>query len=184
MHGPFRRIITSHTAADTDGSHVAVFDDAPAFRSALDGGAAFTALFATLGLPAVSAHSIDSAGIDAAAALAPAVVTPNGVNCQVTDLAPRFRVAMHRTNSVDYNILLSGSVYLITPDGEGEKRTLVNAGEIVIQRGTVHGWEAGPEGARWVSVIVNAEPVMAGGKPLEEVDFRECVCVARGLTAE
>ncbi|KAL1413225.1 hypothetical protein Q8F55_000978 [Vanrija albida] len=172
MHGPFRRIITSHASSDTDGSRVELHDDTPAFRTALDGGAAFTALFATLGLPAVSAHTIDKQGIDEAAALAPAVVTPNGVNCQVTDLAPGFRVAYHRTNSVDYNILLAGSVYLITPDGDSETRTLVKAGEIVIQRGTIHGWEAGPEGARWVSVIVNAEPVAAGGKPLEEVDFQ------------
>jgi hypothetical protein len=79
---------------------------------------------------------------------------------------------MHRSNSIDYNVFVSGHAYLITPSASGEEeRTLVTAGEVVVQRGTLHAWEAGPEGARWVTVVVAALPVEVGGKPLEEVDF-------------
>jgi hypothetical protein len=43
---------------------------------------------------------------------------------------------MHRTQSIDYGIVLEGEVTLILDEGE----TLVRAGDIVIQRGTNHGW--------------------------------------------
>ena len=168
----FRRIVTTHHESDTDGSKVQIYDDTLPMRSVLDGDAHMTPLFASLGLPAKSAHHIDQTGIKDAMALAPSVVTPNGVNGQVTDLAPNAKVGMHRTNSIDYNVILKGSVWLITPSGDGkEERIKVHAGEVVVQRGTIHAWEATEEGARWCTVIVSALPVEAGGKPLEEVDF-------------
>lgn len=43
---------------------------------------------------------------------------------------------MHRTETVDYGIVLEGELVLILDDGE----TTVRAGDIVIQRGTNHGW--------------------------------------------
>lgn len=43
---------------------------------------------------------------------------------------------MHKTQTLDYIIILSGEIYLITEDGE----TLLKAGDIVIQRGTNHAW--------------------------------------------
>lgn len=43
---------------------------------------------------------------------------------------------MHRTETVDYGIVLEGEIVLIVDEGE----TTVRAGDIVIQRGTNHGW--------------------------------------------
>jgi len=43
---------------------------------------------------------------------------------------------MHRTETVDYGIVLEGELTLILDVGE----TIVRAGDIVIQRGTNHGW--------------------------------------------
>lgn len=43
---------------------------------------------------------------------------------------------MHRTETVDYGIVLEGELVLIVDDGE----TVVRAGDIVVQRGTNHGW--------------------------------------------
>ena len=43
---------------------------------------------------------------------------------------------MHRTETVDYGIVLEGEIMLILDESE----TLVRAGDIVIQRGTNHGW--------------------------------------------
>jgi len=43
---------------------------------------------------------------------------------------------MHRTETVDYGIVLDGEITLVLDVGE----TLVRAGDIVIQRGTNHGW--------------------------------------------
>ncbi|RSH82717.1 uncharacterized protein EHS24_007711 [Apiotrichum porosum] len=172
LHGSFRQIITTHAPGDTDGSKVQVIANPLTLKTGLDGNAAFSPIFASVGVPAKSDHILTPAGISDSMALAPSVVTPNGVNAQVTDLAPNFKVGMHRSNSIDYNVFVSGHAYLITPSASGEEeRTLVTAGEVVVQRGTLHAWEAGPEGARWVTVVVAALPVEVGGKPLEEVDF-------------
>jgi Cupin domain len=43
---------------------------------------------------------------------------------------------MHRTETVDYGIILSGEIYLIVDQGE----ILCRPGDIVIQRGTNHAW--------------------------------------------
>jgi mannose-6-phosphate isomerase-like protein (cupin superfamily) len=43
---------------------------------------------------------------------------------------------MHRTETIDYGIVLEGELVLIMDEGE----TTVRAGDIVIQRGTNHGW--------------------------------------------
>jgi hypothetical protein len=43
---------------------------------------------------------------------------------------------MHRTQTIDYGIMLEGELTLIMDIGE----TTVRAGDIVIQRGTNHGW--------------------------------------------
>lgn len=43
---------------------------------------------------------------------------------------------MHKTETLDYIIILSGELYLIMDEGE----TLLKPGDIVIQRGTNHAW--------------------------------------------
>jgi len=43
---------------------------------------------------------------------------------------------MHRTETIDYGILLSGEIWLIVDEGEVK----LNPGDIVIQRGTSHAW--------------------------------------------
>ncbi|MEN4760060.1 cupin domain-containing protein [Chryseobacterium sp. C39-AII1] len=43
---------------------------------------------------------------------------------------------MHKTQTLDYIIILSGELYLIMEEGE----TLLKPGDIVIQRGTNHAW--------------------------------------------
>jgi len=44
---------------------------------------------------------------------------------------------MHRTETVDYGIVLEGEVFLLLDDSE----VRVQAGDVVIQRGTDHAWE-------------------------------------------
>jgi mannose-6-phosphate isomerase-like protein (cupin superfamily) len=47
-----------------------------------------------------------------------------------------FSSPVHKSETVDYGIVLEGEVTLIMDEGE----TVVRAGDIVIQRGTNHGW--------------------------------------------
>jgi quercetin dioxygenase-like cupin family protein len=43
---------------------------------------------------------------------------------------------MHRTDSVDYAIILTGEIYMLLDDED----VLLKAGDVVIQRGTNHAW--------------------------------------------
>ena len=43
---------------------------------------------------------------------------------------------MHRTNSVDYAVILSGEIYMLLDEDEVH----LSAGDIVVQRGTNHAW--------------------------------------------
>ncbi len=48
---------------------------------------------------------------------------------------------MHRTETIDYGIVVEGELVLIMDEGE----TTVRAGDIVVQRGTNHGWSNLPD---------------------------------------
>ncbi|MGB5865352.1 MAG: cupin domain-containing protein [Sulfitobacter sp.] len=65
---------------------------------------------------------------------------------------------MHRNETVDYNIILSGEVVAVTEEGE----TLLKAGDVLIQRGTAHTWHNRSERpCVFASVMVSAEPLAA-----------------------
>jgi len=73
---------------------------------------------------------------------------------------------MHRTSSLDYNILVHGELILITEDGT--EKHLKNPGDTVIQRGTMHAWRNPSNGwARWVTVLIAAEPAIVKGEALD-----------------
>lgn len=59
--------------------------------------------------------------------------------------------AMHRTATIDVICLLQGEVDLILDSG----RTRINPGQIVIQRGTSHGWEAHGGPALLLAVLID-----------------------------
>jgi quercetin dioxygenase-like cupin family protein len=74
---------------------------------------------------------------------------------------------MHRTETLDYAIILSGEVDM-TLDGGSVVRKLT-AGDIVVQRGTSHAWAVSGKGpARLVFVLLDAHPVVVGERVLEE----------------
>ncbi|GAB1519091.1 cupin domain-containing protein [Rhizoctonia solani] len=90
------------------------------------------------------------------------LVSPGGTNCRTTDLGPGQVTPMHRTNSIDYNII-SRAVHVLEDGSEQE----VGPGDIVVQRGTNHRWENRTnDWVRWVSVLVEAKPVEVNGKIL------------------
>ena len=62
----------------------------------------------------------------------------------------------HKTNSVDYAIVLSGEIYALMDEGE----VLLRAGDVLVQRGTNHAWSnRTDEPARLAFVLIDAEPV-------------------------
>ena len=87
---------------------------------------------------------------------------------RVVDMLPQSASPFHRTNSLDYGIVLQGQLELELDDGN---KTLLHAGDIVVQRGTIHLWRNPSENevCRIVFVLTEATPVEINGEPLPEV---------------
>lgn len=160
MNRPARRIVTGH---DTQGRSIVQEDGPPARVVTLggDSGTTFHEIWSTGGTPAPidrASGEPDEPGI----ALLPPT---NGTRIRVLDIPPDDGTAaalprgavkalfeaigaghtlpenpphplMHRTETVDYGIVLEGEVTLVLDDSE----TVVRAGDIVVQRGTSHAW--------------------------------------------
>jgi Cupin domain len=59
---------------------------------------------------------------------------------------------MHRTETIDYGIVLEGELILILDEGE----TIVRAGDVIVQRGTSHAWaNRSQAGARIAFVLID-----------------------------
>jgi quercetin dioxygenase-like cupin family protein len=61
---------------------------------------------------------------------------------------------MHRTETIDYGIVLSGEIWLVLDDEEVHLRP----GDIVVQRGTIHAWSnRGTEVCRMAFVLIDGK---------------------------
>ena len=74
---------------------------------------------------------------------------------------------MHRTQSLDYGVVLEGEVEMILDGGETR---LLRRGDVAVQRGTNHAWRntSETEWARMLFVLLASEKVMVAGKELGE----------------
>jgi mannose-6-phosphate isomerase-like protein (cupin superfamily) len=70
-----------------------------------------------------------------------------------TGVKPR-HPAMHRTESIDYGIVLSGEIDMLLDDSEVHLR----AGDVVVQRGTNHAWvNRGNDPCRIAFILIGAK---------------------------
>jgi quercetin dioxygenase-like cupin family protein len=125
-----RRVVTGH---DERGVSVFAADGpVPVVRTAPDG-ALFCEIWATSALPAPLAAAEPDPTLTALS-VPPA---PNGTKIRINVFPPGTVSPMHRTQSVDYGIVLDGEVVLVLDESE----TTLRPGDVVVQRGTNHRWE-------------------------------------------
>lgn len=72
-----------------------------------------------------------------------------GTVLRYVEFAPGYECVMHRTQSVDYGIVTNGEV--VAKFDSGEER-LMHAGDVCIQRGTMHSWKNNSE-TEWARMI-------------------------------
>jgi quercetin dioxygenase-like cupin family protein len=127
-----RRVVTGH---DASGRSV-VLSDGPAPKSfELPGTAVFHEIWSTAGTPAPLRPVEDPDPTGRPLRTPP---DPSGTVIRLVDLRPGAASPMHRTESVDYGIVLAGEVHLVLDDGS---ETRLSPGDVVVQRGTDHAWE-------------------------------------------
>ena len=147
-----RRIVTG---LDADGQSCILFDG-PGGAVTEAGHTRVTALWQTGGAPA------DNSGSDDAAQAFSFAFAHGASKFLIVEFAPSDALVgpgMHATDTIDYGMLLSGRVDLITETGEVE----LVPGDLIVDRGVVHGWRnRGPQVARMLFVNIDALPVGDG----------------------
>lgn len=92
-----------------------------------------------------------------------ATTDPNGTVFRVIEYGPGVAPRNHRTESIDYAVVLSGEIDMQLEGSEVHLRQ----GDVLVQRGTVHNWvNRGTSPCVIAFVLVAAKPVERGEKLL------------------
>lgn len=154
---PVQRIVTGH---DDQGRAVFKSQDITPTKMIPSGDASFLLIWTTQTVPADNNDGTDGRLRDAGLTL------DGGSVIRVVDMMPGRASPMHRTNSIDYGIVLEGEIELELDDGA---RKTVGQGGIIIQRGTNHLWRnATDKVCRIAFILIEAPAYLHDGEPLPE----------------
>ena len=153
-----RRVVTGH---DADGKAVVRIDEVATHLFQGRPGATGCNIWTTEGFP-VNNDGDDDAGQRKGVG----TTIPNGTIFRVLEFAPGLAPRNHRTDSIDYIVCMAGEI-----DMELDDTTVhLKAGDVMVQRGTIHNWiNGGTEPCVLAVILIAAKSVEAGGKVLPAV---------------
>ncbi|KAI7272285.1 hypothetical protein KC345_g7114 [Hortaea werneckii] len=95
------------------------------------------------------------------------LVSGGGTVLRYVDFAPGYECMMHRTQSVDYGIVLEGTIVSVLDSGEEQE---MKRGDVMVQRATMHAWKnpSQTEWARMIFCLQDCKPVYVGGQRFGE----------------
>jgi quercetin dioxygenase-like cupin family protein len=150
-----RRVVTGH---DKGGRAIAMIDEVSQNLRSARPGATACVVWTSEGFPADNDGTADEGLRESGTTL------DNGTVFRILELMPGNTPRIHRTDSIDYAIIMSGEIDMELEPGD---ITHLKAGDVIVQRGTVHNWiNRGPEPCVIAFVLIAAKPVEAGGKVL------------------
>jgi quercetin dioxygenase-like cupin family protein len=149
-----RRVVTGH---DAEGRAVVLIDETAKNLASARPGATACVVWSSEGFP------VDNNGSDDQGLRKTGTTLANGTVFRVLELMPGSAPRNHRTDSIDYAVVIKGEI-----DMELDDTTVhLKAGDVLVQRGTIHNWvNRGTEPCVIAFVLIAAEPVTAGGKVL------------------
>lgn len=155
---PIQRVVTGH---DANGRARFKSEDVESPRLVPSGDAEFLLLWTTPTVPADNNDETDGRHRDAG-------LTLNGGSVfRIVDMLPGCESPMHRTNSIDYGIVLEGEIELELEDGH--KKTVGKHG-VIVQRGTNHLWRNTTDRVcRMAFILIEAPAYLHNGEPLAEL---------------
>jgi len=122
-----RRIVTGF---DVDGRSVVSIDGSLRNASTLRPGHESFVVWTTESVPADLGDTTDGADRLVGRNL------PDGTVFRITTYEPGVESAPHRTDSVDYAVVIAGEIDMVLD----EQTVHLRAGDVVVQRGTCHDW--------------------------------------------
>ena len=149
-----RRVVTGH---DASGRAVVKIDEVAKNLVSSRPGATACVVWTTEGFP------VDNIGEEDAGLRKTGTTLDNGTVFRILELAPGVTPRNHRTDSIDYAVVMSGEVDMELDDA----KVHLKAGDVLVQRGTIHNWvNHGTEPCLIAFVLIAARPVTVGGKVL------------------
>ncbi len=153
-----RRVVTGH---DTNGRAIVAIDEIAKNIAQTRPGANAAVIWTSEGFPVDNGGDADASGRKAGTTLA------NGTVFRVVSFGPGVAPRNHRTDSIDYAVVMAGEIEMELDDG---RSVHLKAGDVLVQRGTIHNWvNKGSAPCVIAFVLIAAKPVSAGGKVLNAV---------------
>jgi len=157
---PIRRVVTGHDAKNVAKAII----DAPATNAKYpSGGVVSTLIWTTDRTPADigAGEKIEDMGARILGTAPPA----RGSRFAVIDFPPGNKAHMHRTETIDYVIVIEGEIDMDMDDSTVK----LKAGDVMVQRGTNHSWvNRSDKVARAAFVLIDANPLGIGHPVLRE----------------
>jgi quercetin dioxygenase-like cupin family protein len=153
-----RRVITGH---DKNGRAIVAIDESVKNVAQSRPGAQAAVIWTSEGFPVDNDGDADTSGRKVGTTL------DNGIVFRVVSFGPGVSPRNHRTDSIDYAVVIAGEIDMELDDG---KSVHLKAGDVLVQRGTIHNWvNKGTAPCVIAFTLVAAKPVTAGGKVLNAV---------------
>jgi len=160
-HLPAPRVVIASN--DSEGKSVISSDTTnPLFGPFGPKASQFTTLYSTEAVPVSNTAPLPSSSTTSIPR-----PTKNGTVFCTSDMPPNMISAFHRTQTLDYMVVLKGQITLRVDDG---KEVTVGEGEMVVNRGNIHAWINNTnEWTRMLFVMLDAEKVvLEDGRALED----------------
>ena len=149
-----RRVVTGH---DDQGRAKIIVDEQVKNVSSQRPGALYSVIWSSEGFPVNNDGNEDPSGKKIGTTL------DNGTVFRVVSFGPGVSPRNHRTDSIDYAVVMSGEIDMELDIGSVH----LKAGDVLVQRGTIHNWvNKGSEPCVIAFTLIAAKPATAGGKTL------------------
>ena len=149
-----RRVITGH---DANGRAVVKIDEITQNPPSGRPGRSACVVWTTESFPVDNTNETDGGKRQVGTTL------QNGTVFRVVEFMPGVSPRVHRTDSIDYAVVMSGEIDMELDDSDVH----LKAGDVLVQRGTIHNWvNRGTDSCIIAFVLIDAKPVEAGGKVL------------------
>jgi len=153
-----RRVVTGH---DVLGRAKVEVDEVATNVISNRPGASSCVVWSTKGFP------VDNDGFNDPTKASFKTTVEGGTVFRVVRYEPGVTPRNHRTDSIDYAVVISGEIDM---DLDGGVVAHLKAGDVLVQRGTIHNWvNRGREACVIAFVLIGSKPVTADGNALNAV---------------
>jgi quercetin dioxygenase-like cupin family protein len=149
-----RRVVTGH---DDQGRAKVLIDEQVKNVFSQRAGAQYSVIWSSEGFP------ISNDGDADPSAKKVGTTVPDGTVFRIVSFGPGVSRRNHRTNSIDYAVVMSGEIDMELDIGSVH----LKAGDVLVQRGTIHNWvNKGTTPCIIAFTLIAAKSASAGGKTL------------------